>query len=184
MNWKSHSRLFVFLAIVLTTTIAFAETNTVNSAALVSTNISITPTNLAQLLALPPDQIEKVDIARIDLLLAEGLPSSTNLDVEQCLKTLDEWADEVKIETERNYHRFVEHPEKFKNSLGYYRMAVMAAVLCQDLRVHYDPQREKELFENNYFTQSQSYSKAEQHFFSDASDFFLQGLLSDKRYGT
>jgi len=168
-------------AIVLTATIAFAETNSV---ALVSTNISITPTNLTQLLALSPDQLEKVDIARIDLLLAEGLPSSTNLDIEQCLKTLDEWASEVKIETERNYHRFVEHPEKFKNSLGNYRMAVMAAVLCQDLRVHYDPQREKELFENNYFTQSQPYSKAEQHFFSDASDFFLQGLLSDKRYGT
>jgi hypothetical protein len=184
MSRELCQRLFVLLAIVLTTTIAFAETNAVNSAALVSTNISITPTNLAQLLSLPPEQLEKVDLARIDLLLAEGLPSSENLDVEQCLKTLDEWASEVKEETERNYHRFVEHPEKFKNSLGNYRMAVMAAVLCQDLRVHYDPQREKELFENNYFTQSQSYSKAEQHFFSDASDFFLQGLVSDKRYGT
>ncbi len=184
MNRATRQFSIVLLAILLTATIAFAETNSVNSAALVSTNISITPTNFAQLLALPPDQLEKVDIARIDLLLAEGLPSSTNLDVEQCLKTLDEWASEVKMETERNYHRFVEHPEKFQNSLGRYRMAVMAAVLCQDLRVHYDPQRQKELFENNYFTQSQPYSKAEQHFFSDASDFFLQGLLSDKRYGT
>ena len=184
MSRELWQRWFALLAVVLTTTIASAETNAVNSAALVSTNISITPTNLAQLLALPPEQLEKVDIARIDFLLAEGLPSSENLDVEQCLKTLDEWASEVKEETERNYHRFVEHPEKFKNSLGNYRMAVMAAVLCQDLRVHYDPQREKELFENNYFTQSQPYSKAEQHFFSDASDFFLQGLVSDKRYGT
>ncbi|MGH7989136.1 MAG: hypothetical protein ACREDS_02935 [Limisphaerales bacterium] len=163
----------------MATTIVFAETNTVNS-----TNVSITPTNLAQLLAIQPDQLEKVDIARIDLLCAEGLPNSENLNVEQSLKTLDEWADEVKIETERNYHRFVEHPEKFQNSLGRYRMAVMAAVLCQDLRVHYDPQREKELFENNFLTNRESYSKAEQHFFSDASDFFLQGLLSDKRYGT
>jgi len=175
---------FIGLAFVLTTTIAFADTNTVGSSELVSTNLFIQPTNLTQLLALPPDQLEKVDIARIDLLCAEALPTSANLDIEQCLKTLDEWVSEVKIETERNYHRFVEHPEKFKNSLGYYRMAVMAAVLCQDLRVHYDPQREKELFENNYFTQGQPYSKAEQHFFSDASDFFLQGLLSDKRYGT
>ncbi len=178
MNRKS--KISIALAtIVLTTTIAFAETNSVNS-----TNISITPTNLAQLLALPPDQLEKVDIARIDLLCAEGLPSSTNLDVEQCLKTLDAWASEVKIETDRNYHRLIDDPEKFQNSLGRYRMAVMAAVLCQYLRVHYDPQREKELFENNYFTNRESYGEAEQHFFSDASDFFLQGLLSDKRYGT
>ncbi len=63
-------------------------------------------------------------------------------------------------------------------------MAVMAAVLCQDLRVPYDPQREKELFENRFFNDAQPYSKVEQHFFSDASDFFLQGLLLDKRYGT
>jgi hypothetical protein len=181
MNRESRPISVALLAILLTVTIALAETNSVP---LVSTNISITPTNLAQLLALPPEQLEKVDIARIDLLLAEGLPSSTNLDVEQCLKTLDEWAGEVKMETERNYHRFVEHPEKFQNSLGRYRMAVMAAVLCQDLRVHYDPQREKELFENKFFNDAQPYGKAEQHFFSDASDFFLQGLLSDKRYGT
>jgi len=173
--------LIALLGIVLATPTAFAETNYVS---LVSTNFSLTPTNFAQLLAIPPDQLEKVDLARIDLLCAEGLPSSTNLDIEQSLKTLDEWAREVKEETDRNYHRFVEHPEKFKNSLGYYRMAVMAAVLCQDLRVHYDPQREKELFDNNYFTNRESYGEAEQHFFSDASDFFLQGLVSDKRYGT
>jgi hypothetical protein len=173
MSRELWQRSFMLLAVVLTTTIASAETNAVNSAALVSTNISITPTNLAQLLALPPEQLEKVDIARIDLLLAEGLSSSENLDVEQCLNTLDEWASEVKIETERNYHRFVEHPEKFKNSLGYYRMAVMAAVLCQDLRVHYDPQREKELFENNYFTQSQPYSQSRAAFLFGCKRLFL-----------
>ena len=181
MNRAARQLSIKLLAIILTAMIARAETNSVS---LVSTNFSLTPTNFAQLLAIPPDQLEKVDLARIDLLCAEGLPSSTNLDIEQSLKTLDEWASEVKIETDRNFHRFVEYPEKFKNSLGYYRMAVMAAVLCQYLRVHYDPQREKELFDNNYFTNRESYSKAEQHFFSDASDFFLQGLLSDKRYGT
>ena len=120
MNLKLHSCLFVLLAIALMPDIDFAGTNTANSTTFASWNISITPTNLAQLLALSPDQLEKVDIARIDLLLAEALPSSANLDVEECLRTLDEWAKEVKFETERNYHRFVEHPEKFKNSLGRY----------------------------------------------------------------
>ena len=36
----------------------------------------IQPKTLAELLALPPDQLEKVDIARIDLLCAEGLPGA------------------------------------------------------------------------------------------------------------
>ena len=177
-QWKFAIAIAGF---VLAATIAFGGTNSIS---LTSTNFSLTPTNLTQLLAIPPDQLQKVDVARIDLLCAEGLPSSTNLDIEQSLKTLDEWASEVKEETDRNYHRFTEQPEKFGYSIGRYRMAVMAAVLCQDLMVHYDPQREKELSDNNYFTNRESYGKAEQHFFSDASDFFLQGLLSDKRHGT
>ena len=36
-----------------------------------------------KLLALPPDQLEKVDIARIDLLCAEGLPGAEDLDIEK-----------------------------------------------------------------------------------------------------
>src|SRR5581483_8758120 len=72
----------------------------------------------------------------------------------------------------------------FKNSLGRYRMAVMVAALCQDLRVHYDPKREKELFDNHFFVNAGPYSEAERSFFSDSRDLFLHGLLSDKRYGT
>ena len=164
--------------------IARADTNTVAANALVFTNDFPTPTNFAQLLALPPDQLDKVDIARIDLLCAEGLPGAENLDMEKSLKTLDAWAKEVKDETDRNYHRFVEHPEKFKNSLGHYRMAVMSAVLSQDLRMQYNPQRAKELDENRYFNDAQPYGEAERTFTSDSSDFYLHGLLSEKRYGT
>jgi hypothetical protein len=142
------------------------------------------PKTLAALLALPTNQLENVDIARIDLLCAEGLPGAKDLDIEKCVETLDGWARYVKSETEANYHRFVEHPENFKNSLGRYRMAVMAAVLCQDLRVQYNPKREKELFEHDFFTQGEPYGEAERSFFSDSSDIFLHGLLSDKRYGT
>jgi hypothetical protein len=145
---------------------------------------STQPKTLDQLLALPPDRLEDVDIARLDLLCAKGLPGSEHLDVEKDVQTLDGWARYVKSETERNFHRFEEHPEQFKNSLGRYRMAVMAAVLSQDLRVQYDPAREKELFEHHFFADGEPYGEAERSFFSDSSDIFLNGLVSDKRYGT
>lgn len=48
-KWKSSIAL---LAIALVTTFALAETNSVGLVALVSTNLSVTPTNLVQLLAL------------------------------------------------------------------------------------------------------------------------------------
>jgi hypothetical protein len=60
MNRKRRFSI-ALLVIALATAIASAETNTVDSIALASTNISITPTNLAQLLALPPEQLDKVD---------------------------------------------------------------------------------------------------------------------------
>src|SRR5580698_5876335 len=50
------------------------------------------PQNLAELLDLKPEQIERVDIARIDLLCAEGLRGSENLNVQSSLDRLDAWA--------------------------------------------------------------------------------------------
>lgn len=49
------------------------------------------PKTLDELLALSPDQLEKVDLALINLLCAVGLRGSENLDVEECLRTLDAW---------------------------------------------------------------------------------------------
>jgi len=173
--------VFAIAAIVLATTIAFAETNTFNSVALVSTNISITPTNLAQLLALSPEQLEKVDIARIDLLCAEGLQGSEDLNVEQCLKALDALAQHVKEETERNRHYFTENPARFKNSEGYFRMMYLATVLQEDFGVQYNPERKNDFVdENGKSVRKQS----DEIIFADSKDHFINGLLTGKHYGT
>ena len=176
-KWKSSIAL---IAIALVTTIAFAETNTVGSSQPVSTNLFIQPTNLTQLLALPPEQLDKVDIARMDLLCANGLHGSENLDVQQYLDTLDAWAQHVDSETKRNQHLFDEHPERFKNSLAYFRMAMLATVLVQDLQIQYNPEREKQL-ENGHTLPTE---KDENEFFADSKDVFINGLLDGKHYGT
>jgi hypothetical protein len=138
------------------------------------------PKSLAELLALPPDQLGKVDIALINLLCAEGLRGSENIDVDYITRTLDGWAAHVEGETKRNHRLFDEHPEKFKNSLAYFRMAMLATVLVQDLRIRYNPEREKQL-ENGHTLRS---DKDEKEFFADSKDVFIHGLLDDKHYGT
>jgi len=138
------------------------------------------PKTLAELLALPPDQLDKVDVALINLLCAEGLRGSESLDVDYLTRTLNGWAAHVESETKRNYHLFEEHPEKFKNSLAYFRMAMLATVLVQDLRIQYNPEREKQL-ENGHILRS---DKDEKEFFADSKDVFIHGLLGDKHYGT
>jgi hypothetical protein len=176
MNLESRSRLLALLAIVLTTTMAFAETNTVISSELVSTNSFVQPTKLTQLLALPPEQLDKVDIARMNLLCAEGLSGSEDLDVQQNLDTLDSWAQHVKEETFRNYHRFLDNPGEYNNSEAYYRMAMLAMVLQEDFNVHYDPER----------AMPQILGKREPNdvFYADAKDIFINGILGDERHGT
>ena len=176
MNLESRSRLFVLLAIILTTVIAFAGTNMVGSNELVSTKLSVSPTNLAQLLALSPEQLEKCDIARMNLLCAEGLRGSENLDIQQNLDMLDSWTRHVEDETTRNYHRFLEHPEEYKNSEAYYRMAMLAIVLQEDFQTHYAPER----------AIPQILGKREPNdvFFADSKDVFIHGLLGGERRGT
>ena len=139
------------------------------------------PKTLAELLALPPGHLEKVDIARMNLLCAEGLRGSEDLDIQQCLKMLDVLAEHVRTETERNRHHFVENPERFKNSEGRFRMMYLATVLQQDFGVQYSPER-KDAFvtENGKTVRKQS----DDVFFADSKDIFIHGLLTGKHYGT
>lgn len=139
------------------------------------------PKTLAELLAMPLDQLEKVDLARMNLLCAEGLRGSENLDVEDCLRTLDAWTHHVERETKRNFHHFAERPKEFNSSIPYYQMGMMGTVLAEDLRIQYNPERERQLLEKPVSKQSVEDANA---FFSSSTDVFIHGLLSGKHYGT
>ncbi len=62
------------------------------SASKKSGSISQRPT-FGQLLNMSENELATVDIALMNLLCAEGLDGSEDLDVERCLETLDKWAD-------------------------------------------------------------------------------------------
>ncbi|MEM8739334.1 MAG: hypothetical protein AAGG38_12800, partial [Planctomycetota bacterium] len=60
------------------------------------------PQTFNSLLVLSPDELAKVDIARVNLLCASGLPGSDDLTpatIEKLLARLDTWAERVKYET-------------------------------------------------------------------------------------
>jgi hypothetical protein len=136
------------------------------------------PSTLGELLALPAADLDKVDAGLINILCAEGLPGAEGLDVPKSMEVLDSWASLVKAETDKNYYRFVEHPELFCNSLTYYRMQMMGDVLVNQLRMQYEPalavQSREGLNSPNAVTK----------FFSDSKQIFLFGLLEGDRYGT
>jgi hypothetical protein len=106
------------------------------------------------------DWIASCDVAELNLACAKGLPGSDDLDIERCLTKLDEWAAHVQREIERHYYRFLQSPEKFNNSQGWFCVLMMITVLQQDFGVRYNPERIRDPD------------------FQNSRDLFLHGLIS------
>lgn len=113
-----------------------------NAVERISNDSPAVPSSLSALLALTPEQLEDVDLARMNLLCAEGLPGSQTLDMDKCLATIDRWAERVRFETERHLYRltdprFKDHAEHYQHSEARFRAEWLVNVLQQDIGVHY-----------------------------------------------
>ena len=132
------------------------------------------PLTLQELMALTPEQLTTCDIARMNLLCADGLPGAEDLNLATCLQQLDSWAERVKTETELNFHRFQANPREFESSEPYFRMGMLVTILQQDCGVHYNPAR----------IESPSAPVSSAVFFADSKDVFLHGLTGRRHMGT
>lgn len=133
------------------------------------------PATFKDLLALSPAEVERCDIARMNLLCAEGLRGAENLSVESFLSRLDGIVKHVELETRRHYYRFQNNKAEFNHSEGFFRMLLMAVTLQEDLALHYNPERITAVgvFEPNDV------------FFADCRDVFVHGMIAeDRRMGT
>ncbi len=133
-----------------------------------------TPHTLAELLALSPAELDQCDIARMNLLCAEGLPGAENLNLDESLATLDFWAQHIKSEIDRNFHHYSEDPAYFYNSTNFYKMAMMGVVLYEDYNIRYNPK----------WIAAPGSESPDDHFFADSSDVLIHGLIGDQHLGT
>ena len=137
------------------------------------------PRTLAALLGLPTDHLEKVDMARMNLLCAEGLVGSEQLDVEHDLSIINEWAVQADQDLQRFTPLYHAHPEKFPDvhSESEWKMYVLFGFLRERQGIGYNPDL-KALF-------SKGYGYIEEHpdeFRQDARDTFLNGIV-ERRMG-
>ena len=133
------------------------------------------PHTLKELLALMPTELEQCDIGLMNLLCAEGLPGAEDLNVSNCVERLDGMAKYIQAETDRHYYKFREHPEQYRNSLGYYRMMMLGTVLVQDLGIRYNPDLALPQMDGKIPTLGQG---------ANSRDMFIHGLLDGKHFGT
>jgi hypothetical protein len=140
--------------------------------------------DLESLLKLDPVQLRNVDIAKMNLLCALGLPGSEDLDVDREMKKLDQWADLVRKRTLENVEKFKRSPHRFHNSEAFFKMSVLISLLQGELGVHYDTQQEalcKIALESK--------NRGEKIFipddvFRNSKLMFINGILSEYRGGT
>lgn len=130
---------------------------------------AIRPT-LDDLLKMAPEELARVDIATMNLLCASGLPGAEDMDIDDCLATLDRFAAAVKFETERCLAMYIRNPAKFRNIEGFYRMQMLVTVIKKDLGVDYSPNRTND--------------EPMEIFFANSKDLFLNGLLAPLHTGT
>jgi tetratricopeptide (TPR) repeat protein len=115
-----------------------------------------------------PEELRGVDIARLNLLCAEGLPGAEGLDAKQCLSRLDDWAQYVQRETERHLYRVADprYAEQYRKSESYFRASMMLQILQEDCGVHYNKQRIRDID------------------FKNSRDLFLHGMVGSDNGGT
>ena len=133
--------------------------------------------SLEELVSTKPEDVGSYDIAVMNLLCAQGLPGAEHVDIEECLKVLDEWSKWVKHETDRHMYRFRKAPHEYENSEGYFRVLFMICVLQEDFKVCYnrDPKMRSD---------SKTSDPRDLSFFRNARDLFVHGLVTGKHEGT
>ncbi|MFZ2656205.1 MAG: hypothetical protein WAX69_14840 [Victivallales bacterium] len=126
---------------------------------------------------LSPSDFEKpMSIGELNLICAQGLPGAEDLDIDKCLKTIEEWAELVRKETERCFYMYRRNPKEYYNSEAYFRMLVLITVLQKDLGVHYN----MDLANISGLT----IEDLKKPFTSDSRNTFIHGLLTGKKQGT
>jgi regulator of sirC expression with transglutaminase-like and TPR domain len=124
---------------------------------------------LEQLIAMPPAELAKVDIALMNLRCAEGLRGAEKLNIKEALAEIDEMAHAVKYHTDRYWYKFNSRREDFNNSEPFFRMMMLATVLQEDFGIRYDPAL-KVGFR----------PPEDDHFFDDSRNVLLNGLTERK----
>lgn len=117
------------------------------------------------------DAIASRDVVLLNLAAAQGLPGTDDIDVEEYLDKLDDWADRVRIETLRHMYRFDPQSQQppseysYGNSLGRFCCYFLLQVLQEDCGVVYNPDRK---FDPD---------------FHDPADVFVHGILDENGGG-
>jgi hypothetical protein len=117
--------------------------------------------SLDNLLLMSRTELGSLDIAWLNLECAAGLPGTEQVDQAKCLRMLDEWAAEVREETQKRVPIFQNNAAWYDNSEAIFRMVVLVNHLQLECGVQYNAER---IYDPD---------------FTDSRHLFIHGLFTD-----
>ncbi|HUO10232.1 MAG TPA: hypothetical protein VM008_18135 [Phycisphaerae bacterium] len=139
------------------------------------------PSTLGQLLAATPNEINRCDIARMNLLCAQSLPRAERLDVEASLSQIDEWTEHVREETARFYPSYLRNPNPQKGSLAVFQLWAVIRSLKETYELKHHLLPKKRTGFKGYGTRAVFGSDIG---YEDSRPLFIHGLLGPERIGS
>ncbi len=153
-------KIIILITILLFCTVVFIK------------QASITPQSYTELTLLNEKSVSTLDIARVNLLCAKGLPNTKQLNVGDTLKTIDYWAKIVQKQINRYKHTYYRNPARYENSMSKFLAINLVLSIQQDLRCAYN----KELMKSGAMTDIRS-----TRFFANPQDIFLHGFTENRK---
>lgn len=128
----------------------------------------LAPSTLNELLALSDKDLGRVDVARMNLLCAEGLPNAGSNDIGQSLARIDAWAEAAKKAEGKYLPNYYKAPSKYENSIAKFKAVTLALTVKEDLKCGYN----MELVRSGAMK-----DMGNTRFFKDSRDLFIHGFL-------
>lgn len=136
------------------------------------------PTHQDILTANPDHFVAKfTDIAANNLVCAQGLPRTDELDVPKMLALLDKMAAMTRVWTDKSWRMFDLKPAEFNNSRNVYRVLTMTHVLHKHFGIHYNPERLKPGVRAGGHEACAGIDEG------DTGDAFIHGMLGPRKTG-
>ena len=124
------------------------------------------------LILLSESKLNTLDIANMNLLCAQNLNGSENLNIEESLMLLDQWAELVKQNEQKYSPGFFQNRGKYDGSYAKFQAVNLGLTLKEDLKCGYN----LELVDSGAMKDLQSI-----RFFENSEDLFLNGFITKRK---
>ena len=130
------------------------------------------PVSARDLFEMPMENLDRVDIGRMNIICARNVIKSEVIDTEKYVGKLDEWAAIAKRMEQKYLPFFERNAARYDNSLAKFKAVTLALTIQQDLKCGYN----MNLIESGAMSDVRS-----PRFFRNPDDIFITGLLKNRK---